>query len=48
MQEIPTDPGDEEAIALALKRDEELESGAVLPVSHSELMQRLRNIDWDR
>ena len=40
---IPADMGDEEAIALALARDAELESGAVMPVSHADLMARLRN-----
>jgi putative addiction module component (TIGR02574 family) len=33
---------DEEAIELALKRDAELESGAVKALSHEELMSRLR------
>lgn len=33
---------DEEAIELALKRDAELESGAVKALSHEELMTRLR------
>jgi len=33
---------DEEAIALAVARDQELESGTVEPLSHSELMRRLR------
>jgi putative addiction module component (TIGR02574 family) len=33
---------DEDAIALALARDAEIESGEVQPISHSELMQRLR------
>ena len=33
---------DEEALALALARDAEIESGAVTALSHSELMQRLR------
>lgn len=34
--------GDEEAIALAVARDQELDSGTVKPLSHSELMRRLR------
>lgn len=33
---------DEDAISLALARDAELESGAVSPLSHLELMSRLR------
>ncbi len=33
---------DEDAIALALARDAELESGAVAPLSHNDLMKRLR------
>ena len=37
-----TDLNDEEAIALALSRDEELESGTVTALSHADLMKRLR------
>ena len=33
---------DEEAISLAMKRDDEIESGKVKALSHSELMNRLR------
>lgn len=33
---------DEEAIALAIERDAELETGAVDPISHEEFMRRLR------
>jgi putative addiction module component (TIGR02574 family) len=33
---------DEEAISLALKRDEEIESGKVQALSHTQLMNRLR------
>jgi hypothetical protein len=33
---------DEEAIALAVERDAEIESGAVKPLSHDGLMRRLR------
>ena len=33
---------DEEAILLAKARDRELDSGAVAPISHEELMRRLR------
>ncbi|RBP39088.1 putative addiction module component (TIGR02574 family) [Roseimicrobium gellanilyticum] len=36
------DLDDEEALALAEKRDEEIESGAVKPLTHAELMSRLR------
>ncbi len=39
---ITTDLNDEEAVALALSRDEELESGAVTALSHADLMKRLR------
>lgn len=40
--ELAADRSDEEAIALALTRDAELESGAVSPLSHADLMKRLR------
>ena len=33
---------DEEALRLAIARDQEIESGAVTPLSHEELMRRLR------
>ncbi len=33
---------DEEAISLAQARDRELDSGAVAPISHEELMRRVR------
>lgn len=39
---LAADRSDEDAIALALARDAELESGAVSPLSHVELMSRLR------
>lgn len=39
---LTIDQSDEDAIALALARDAELESGKVTPLSHSELMTRLR------
>lgn len=39
---IPEDLSEEEAIRLASKRDEEMESGSVKPMSHTELMNRLR------
>ena len=34
--------GDDEVLALAMERDAELESGAVSPLSHASLMERLR------
>ena len=34
---------DDEAISLAMKRDDEIESGKVKALSHSELMNRLRD-----
>ena len=33
---------DDEAVSLAMKRDDEIESGKVKALSHSELMNRLR------
>ena len=39
---LAADRSDEDAIALALARDAELESGMVCPISHTELMTRLR------
>jgi hypothetical protein len=39
---LAIDQSDEEALALALARDAELESGSVTLLSHSELMTRLR------
>jgi hypothetical protein len=33
---------DEDALALAMARDAELESGAIAAISHSDLMSRLR------
>ena len=39
---LAADRSDEDALALALARDAELESGAVAPISHSDLMTRLR------
>ena len=40
--EIPAWTDDAEAIALATKRDRQLETGEVKPVSHEEMMARLR------
>ena len=39
---LPAEPSDDEAVELALTREEELESGAVSPLSHEELMRCLR------
>lgn len=39
---LAADRDDEDAIALALARDAELESGGVVSLSHTELMKRLR------
>lgn len=39
---IPAGSDDAEAIALALERDHQLEAGEVQPLSHEELMSRLR------
>ena len=40
--QLAADRGDDDAITLALARDAELESGSVQPISHEELMKRLR------
>lgn len=37
-----SDMSDDEAIALAKQRDAEIENGEVEPLSHTELMSRLR------
>lgn len=39
---LAAERSDEDALALALARDAELESGAVAPISHGDLMTRLR------
>jgi hypothetical protein len=39
---LTADRSDEDALALAMARDAELESGAVAPILHSDLMSRLR------
>jgi len=39
---LAADRNDEDALALALARDAELESGAVAAISHRDLMTRLR------
>ena len=39
---VAADRSDEDAISLALARDAEMESGMVSPLSHAELMTRLR------
>ncbi len=38
----PAESEDAEAVALAMKRDRQLETGEVQPLSHEELMSRLR------
>jgi hypothetical protein len=38
---VTSDVTDEESISLAIKRDEEIETGTVTPLSHKELMKRL-------
>ena len=40
--EIPAVTADAEAVALAMERDRELEAGDVRPLTHEELMTRLR------
>ncbi len=40
--ELDVERNDEDALSLALQRDQDLESGAVQPLSHSDLMARLR------
>jgi putative addiction module component (TIGR02574 family) len=40
--EIPAAADDGEAAALALERDRQLEAGEVRPLTHEELMARLR------
>lgn len=40
---VEADLSEENAIDLAIARDAELESGTVKPLSHSELMKRLRD-----
>ena len=39
---IPAGTDDAEAVALATERDRQLETGEVPPVSHEEMMARLR------
>ncbi len=39
---LAADRSDEDALAMALARDAELESGTVAPISHDDLMIRLR------
>jgi hypothetical protein len=39
---LSSDMSDEDAIILAKQRDEEVEKGDVVPLSHKELMDRLR------
>jgi len=40
--QIPAQTEDSEAVALATERDRQLERGEVRPVSHEEMMGRLR------
>ena len=39
---LHTDMSEDEAIVLAKQRDQEIENGDVLPLTHKELMGRLR------
>ena len=39
---IPAESDDNEALALALERDRQLETGEVQAISHQEMMSRLR------
>lgn len=39
---MPAGPEDDAALALALERDGQLQKGQVKPVSHEEMMARLR------
>ncbi len=39
---VGLDMSDEDAVKLAMQRDEELESGKEIPITHKELMDRLR------
>jgi putative addiction module component (TIGR02574 family) len=40
--ELPLEMEDAEALKLAIERDRQIESGEVEPISHDELMARLR------
>jgi hypothetical protein len=40
--ELPAEIEDEEALRLAIERDRQIESGEVAPISHDQLMARLR------
>ena len=39
---VGIDMSDEEAVKLAIQRDSEIESGKEIPITHKELMDRLR------
>lgn len=39
--DLTCERSDEEALSIAIKRDEELASGTARPVSHDEMMRRL-------
>jgi hypothetical protein len=40
--DLTADLDDRDAIALAVERDREIDTGIVTPISHEELMKRLR------
>lgn len=40
--DLTCERSDDEALAVASKRDDELASGAIQPVAHEEMMRRLR------
>lgn len=40
---VATDMSDDDAIMLAKQRDSEIENGDIEPLSHTELMAKLRN-----
>jgi hypothetical protein len=40
--ELPPEVEDGEALQLAIERDRQIESGEVVPISHDQLMARLR------
>lgn len=40
---VASELSDDDAIALAKQRDKEIENGAVAPLSHTQLMSRLRD-----
>jgi len=40
--ELPAEIENEEALRLAIERDRQIESGEVAPISHDQLMAKLR------